>query len=153
MRRSLFFLLCLLPFISAAQDNLLYEPLNYIQSVENGTRSRDGKPGPDYWQNHSDYNISVKLDTAEGKIVGSETITYYNDSPSTLRTLVIRLYQDRYKKGAVRDIAIDEGDIHDGVMLDTIFINDSTFVVPGNDPRVVTFGNSKILCCRVITSS
>ena len=145
MRRSIFLCLCLIPIISHAQDNLLYEPLNYIQSVENGTRSRDGKPGPEYWQNHSDYNISVKLDTSEKKIVGSETITYYNDSPATLRTVVIRLYQDRYKKGAIRDIAIDEGDIHDGVMLDTIFINDTTIVVPGNDRRVVPFGTNLLI--------
>ena len=145
MKITVFFFLLLLPVALYAQDVQLYEPLNYVQSLEKGTRSRDGNPGPDYWQNHSDYNISVRLDTAEGKIYGSEEITYYNDSPNALRMLVLRLYPNRYKKGAVRDIAIAPGDIHDGVDLDTIFINESGYIVPGSDPRAVYFGTNLLL--------
>ena len=149
MRTSLLVLISLLPSIICAQENRLYEPLNYIRSVENGTRSRDGNPGPAYWQNHSDYNISVRLDTAEGKIFGSEAITYYNESPEILRTIVMRLYPNRYKKGAVRNVSIDPGDIHDGVTLDTIFINDSTFIVPGAGGRAVYFGTNLLLVLPV----
>jgi hypothetical protein len=145
MKAPVLFILCLISSILYAQDGPLYEPLNYRLSVENGTRSRDGKPGPAYWQNHSDYNISVKLDTAEGKIYGSEEITYYNNSPNTLRTIVLRLYPNRYMKGAVRNIAIDPGDIHDGVALDTVFINDSSYIVPGADGRAVYFGTNLLL--------
>jgi len=145
MRTTLLLIICLLPSILRAQENPLYEPLNYIHSVETGTRSRDGNPGPDYWQNHSDYNISVKLDTAEGKIFGSEEITYHNESPEILRTIVMRLYPNRYKKGAVRNVAIDPGNIHEGVSLDTIFINDSTFIIPGVDRRAIYFGTNLLL--------
>ena len=145
MKIRVFLFLFLLPAVLVAQDVQLYEPLNYVRSVENGTRSRDGNPGPAYWQNHSDYNISVKLDTTEGKIYGSEEITYYNNSPNALRMLVLRLYPNRYKSGAVRDIAIDPGDIHDGVELDTIFINESGHIIPGSDPRAVYFGTNLLL--------
>jgi len=145
MRTSLLLIICLLSSVIRAQENPLYEPLNYIHSVENGTRSREGNPGPAYWQNHSDYNISVKLDTSEGKIYGSEEITYYNESPEILHTIVMRLYPNRYKKGAVRNVPVDPGNIHDGVSLDTIFINDSTFIVPGVGGRAVYFGTNLLL--------
>ena len=70
--------------------------------MKEGTRSRDGKPGPNYWQNHADYDISVRLDTSENRIYGSEKVVYFNNSNDTIANLVLRLYQNRLKKGAVR---------------------------------------------------
>lgn len=113
------------PLIISAQKTQLNESINYQNAVNNGTRSRDGKPGLNYWQNHADYDISVKLDVAKSKIFGEETVIYYNDSPDTLKAIVIRLYPNRNKKGAVSDWYIDEKDVHDGVQLDTIKIMNS----------------------------
>ena len=39
----------------------LYVPLEFQEAYENGTRSLDGKPGADYWQNHADYKIKANL--------------------------------------------------------------------------------------------
>ncbi|NOQ27922.1 MAG: hypothetical protein GQ564_21375 [Bacteroidales bacterium] len=113
------------PLIISAQKTQLYETINYQHAVKNGTRSRDGKPGSKYWQNHADYDISVKLDPAKSKIFGKETIIYYNESPDTLKAIVIRLYPNRNKKGAVSDWYVDVKDMHDGVKLDTIMIKNS----------------------------
>jgi len=97
-----------------AQDDL-YMPLNIKKAYENGTRNFDGTPGPNYWQNSSDYKINVKIDPEKEMLYGSETITYYNNSPDTLKTLVIRLYQDIFKIGNARDFSTKKEAINDGV--------------------------------------
>lgn len=125
MYRLIILLAISCPFLLTAQETELYETLNYRNAVNHGTRSRDGRPGPLYWQNHADYDIAVRLDTGSHRIYGRESITYYNQSPDTLTNLVLRLYQNRYKKGAVRDAQIHPGNIHEGVDLDTIVINDT----------------------------
>ena len=145
MRNFFLFLLFCFPLTIYAQEGLLYESLNYKNSVDNGMRSRDGHPGPEYWQNHADYNISIRLDTSDKEIFGSEEITYYNNSPDTLPLLVLRLYPNRYKKGAVRNMGINPGNIHEGVELDTLFINDTSFVVPGANRRTIYFGTNLLI--------
>ena len=41
-------------------------------------RLASGAPGPDYWQNEADHIIDVVLDPNEGRLTGSEQITYHN---------------------------------------------------------------------------
>ena len=69
-------------------------------------RSGSGKPGPQYWQNTSNYNINVKLVTEENLITGNVRITYINNSPDNLNYLWLQLDQNRYKansRGAFAD--------------------------------------------------
>ena len=124
MRTLFIFLIISCPNIISAQQEQLYETVNYQNAVKNGTRDRNGKPGPMYWQNQADYNIIVRLDTSLKRIYGKEYITYYNQSPDTLTNIVLRLYQNRYKKGAGRDAEVHHGNIHEGVELDTITIDE-----------------------------
>ena len=125
MRILILILVITCPIIISAQEAQLYETVNYQNAVKNETRSRNGKPGPMYWQNHADYTITVRLDTALKRIFGKESVTYFNESPDTLTNIVLRLYQNRYKKGAVRDDEVHPGNIHEGVELDTIIINET----------------------------
>ena len=90
-------------------------------------------PGPNYWQNHADYDIAVRLDTAEKRIYGKESVTYYNKSPDTLTNIVIRLYQNRYKKGAIMDMVVHPGNIHQGMDLDTMIINGQGIMLNSNE--------------------
>ena len=53
-----------------------------------------GKPGHLYWQQRADYNIEIRLDDEKQRISGSETITYYNNSPDVLDYLWIQLDQN-----------------------------------------------------------
>ena len=62
------------------------------------TRSASGKPGHTYWQNSADYTIDVRLNETTKEIVGSETITYTNNSPDSLEFLWIQLDQNLFKK-------------------------------------------------------
>ena len=88
-----------------AQEDRIFMPLEIKQAYENGTRSMDGKPGDNYWQNTADYNIEVSIDTKENRIIGKEEVIYHNNSPEDLTVLVVRLYADVYKKGNARMIS------------------------------------------------
>lgn len=114
----------------SAQKKLL--PLNIQKAYENETRSKDGTPGPRYWQNHADYKINATLDTGNDVLTGSETITYYNESPDTLRRIVIRLYQDFFRKGNARQWPVMDGDITNGVRISQLKI-DGEIYDPEND--------------------
>ena len=56
-KKSILLLIFLLQAGIYAQS--IYVPLEYLAAYENGTRSLDGKPGAEYWQNHSDYKINA----------------------------------------------------------------------------------------------
>ena len=100
-----------------AQEKRFFLPKEMSQAYENGTRSFDGKPGADYWHNTVDYKISAEINPETRAIDGTANITYYNNSPDDLPTLVIRLYNDVFKKGNIRASSVDERDVDDGVTI------------------------------------
>ena len=101
----------------------LFIPRNIKANYEKGTRSFDGNPGPVYWQNHSDYSIDVAIDPASRQLTGSEEIKYHNNSPDTLKRIVLRLYPNIYKKGSARDFQISTEAVDDGVTISKISID------------------------------
>ncbi len=114
--------LAILP--ASAQTPNLMVPVEVRDALEKGTRTATGQPGPNYWQNHSDYQIKATLDPATRRLSGSEKITYTNESPNTLPQLVLRLYPDIFKKDAVRDEQIDPDDLNDtGVVIEKVLVN------------------------------
>ncbi|MDP7029436.1 MAG: M1 family metallopeptidase [Phycisphaerales bacterium] len=66
----------------------------------NRYRGGSGAPGPDYWQQQVDYDIDVTLDTQTHRLVGTERITYHNNSPDTLHWLWVQLDQNRFRPDA-----------------------------------------------------
>lgn len=101
----------------------LYIPLDIKKTYERGTRSYDGKPGSNYWQNKSDYKIRVEVDPKTKLLSGSETITYYNNSPGDLKEIIIHLYQDRNKPESPRDWSVDPKTLTDGVNIKVLKVN------------------------------
>jgi hypothetical protein len=112
-----------------AQSNRLI-PIEVQKAYANGTRSKTGAPGPKYWENHARYTIHAELIPSESRLKGSENVTYVNHSPDTLKMLVIRLYQDIYKKGGARAWSIGPADLTDGVQIDEIKINGKPVKMP-----------------------
>src|ERR1700748_2325295 len=47
----------------------------------NEYRAASGEPGPKYWQNRADYQLSAKLNDDANEITGTEVVTYTNNSP------------------------------------------------------------------------
>jgi hypothetical protein len=78
-------------------------PPNYLQAIENGTRSVDGTPGPNYWQQWSEYDIKATLHPDKNLVEGVVKIVYYNNSPDTLRMLHLDLDLNVHKEGAMRN--------------------------------------------------
>jgi len=74
-----------------------FEQLGTVLSDPNSYRSASGAPGPAYWQQRADYNINAELDEKNLKITGSETITYYNNSPDPLSYLWVQLDENQHK--------------------------------------------------------
>ena len=101
-------------------------PIEVSKAFRNGTRSTTGNPGPKYWQNYSNYTIDCKLNTSESKLTGKEDIIYFNNSPDTLKMIVVRLYQDFYKKGNSRLWAIGTTDLTDGAIIDKVTIRNKS---------------------------
>lgn len=81
-----------------------FSPLFYTQNG-NEYRSASGAPGPKYWQNRVDYNISANLDEATNKVKATITITYRNNSPEKLPYLWLQLDQNSFKSDS-RGLAI-----------------------------------------------
>jgi hypothetical protein len=77
-----------------------FEQLGTVLPTPNQYRSMDGAPGPEYWQQRADYDINARLDTENQRLDGQETVTYYNQSPNTLRYLWLQLDENQHEKGA-----------------------------------------------------
>jgi len=117
------FIFILLLSNESLSQGSLYMPLNIKKAYDNGTRSYDGKPGPNYWQNRSDYKIEVSVEPETRMLSGKETITYYNYSPKALEQVVINLYQDINKYGNIRMRSLRNEALSDGVNIENIEIN------------------------------
>jgi len=113
-------------FVSKAQNSKeLFMPKELKKAYKNGTRSFDGKPGKNYFQNKTDYVIKAEFFPETRIIEGSETITYKNNSNDSLSNIYIKLYQDLFKKGGARNWDLGPVDIHDGVNVKSIKINNT----------------------------
>ena len=73
-----------------------FGPLFYTQNG-NEFRSAIGAPGPKYWQNRVDYNITASLDETKNTVTGTVTLTYKNNSPDKLPYLWLQLDQNTFK--------------------------------------------------------
>ena len=87
-------LIILFVYGSTAYAQQEYIPRNIQDAYDKGTRSLDGAPGPNYWQNSSDYTIKADFNPSNRLLTGKEKIVYHNDSPDTLNRIVLRLYQN-----------------------------------------------------------
>ena len=98
----------LLSYNSYAQNKAatgIYQPgdsfsPNFYTQSGNEYRTAEGRPGPKYWQNHADYQISASIDTLANTLTASETITYTNNSPNPLSSLWLQVDQQIYRKDA-----------------------------------------------------
>ncbi len=73
-----------------------FEQLGTIIQDPNMYRSASGAPGPRYWQQRADYDIDVELDDQKQRITGSETVTYYNNSPDPLSYIWLQLDENEH---------------------------------------------------------
>jgi hypothetical protein len=119
--------------VQAVSAQKLFTTTNVQLANENQTRTTSGLPGKSYWQNKGDYDIRIRFDPSTNILTGEETIAYDNNSPDSLKQLIIRLYPDLYKKGVVRGTLfgnIRDEDLTDGVSIDQLKIDGQEVAVP-----------------------
>ncbi|MCW5923203.1 MAG: M1 family metallopeptidase [Saprospiraceae bacterium] len=140
MLRYLFSFSLVASFLSASlAQTSLFLPRNLQTAYEKGTRNRDGKPGPNYWQNHASYVINASLEPKTHRLSGEETVTYFNNSPDTLKLIRFKLQHDRYRKGAQRAFDVAASDVTDeGVRIESLTYNGQN-VETSQQRRYATF--------------
>ncbi|MDB5241332.1 MAG: aminopeptidase, partial [Spirosoma sp.] len=84
--------------------NSRFEQLGPMLPTPNTFRTASGAPGKDYFQNRADYDIKVELDDANQKIIGTETVTYHNNSTDELPFIWLQLDQNLFAKGSTGSI-------------------------------------------------
>ena len=118
MKRSILAILILFGSGISLQAQSLYMPRNIQDAYRKGSRSMDGKPGLRYWQNSGRYDIKVNAFPPDRVLRGSEQIVYYNQSPDTLRNIVIRLILNIHRPGANRVGTADSNYLTSGIHID-----------------------------------
>ena len=78
-----------------------FEQLGTMLRTPNVYRTASGAPGHMYWQQQANYVINVELDDENQSIMGSETVTYINNSPDQLTYLWVQLEENQ--RGAESD--------------------------------------------------
>ncbi len=121
---------------SIAQERIVI-PKAVTGAYDKLTRQTDGRPGKMYWQNRAVYDIRVNIDVKNKIISGHETISYLNNSPDSLSKIVVRLYQDIFKKGANRNsiVNVNPSDINEGVRINDLRVTGES-VNPVNSSRI-----------------
>jgi predicted secreted protein len=88
-----------------------FRQLDEALPTPNVYRNAAGEPGHMYWQQKVDYVIDVKLDEAKRRITASQSITYKNNSPDTLKYLWIQLDQNKFRDDSMSALTTTFGGI------------------------------------------
>jgi hypothetical protein len=142
-KKSLQFLLfSFLFFAQYGFSQELFMPRNIKQAYAKGTRSADGKPGKNYWQNHGKYTMELTVN-ADTKIVsGTETIVYQNNSNDTLKNLPIRFVNNLHKPSSPRGGAVSNDFLTDGLTITSLKVEGKVYNEDGKSWGTV--GNVKL---------
>ncbi len=104
------------------------------KAFESGTRDFSGRPGPNYWQLQTDFDIQVRLDPATQTLTGSEKILIHNNSPDALDRIVLRLDHNIFRAGAQRGASVP-AEITDGMVVTRIALEGQEVDLAANQGR------------------
>jgi hypothetical protein len=106
-------------------------------ALQAGTRTPSGAPGPNYWTNTAHYDLSATLDPETATLRGEATIRYRNNSPDTLRRVLVHLRQNVYKEGVIRNRSVE---VTGGMPLDTVRVGDRGLNAIANQQDLRRYG-------------
>ncbi|HEV7780834.1 MAG TPA: M1 family metallopeptidase [Chitinophagaceae bacterium] len=73
-----------------------FEQMGANFPTPNEYRTASGAPGTKYWQQRCDYDIKCELDEKNLRLNGSETVTYFNNSPDVLTYLWLQMDENQH---------------------------------------------------------
>ena len=88
------------PLNSGSNHGNKFEQLGTLITDPNIFRTASGAPGSMYWQQKADYLIDVEIDDENQLLKGSETVTYFNNSPDPLSYLWLQLDDNEHADNA-----------------------------------------------------
>ncbi len=125
-------------FYAGAQTTLPIAS-EFQKTYQKETRNTNGKPGKNYWQNTSKYDLNVDFNPTSRLLKGKVQVTYTNNSPDTLKEIWFKLYPNLYKKGTPRKAKFSESDLGEGVAIENMAANGksiSDFKIDGTNMTV-----------------
>ncbi len=90
-----------------------FRQLDEVLPTPNVYRNAAGEPGHQYWQQQVDYQIKARLDEHKRRIEATETITYKNNSPDTLKYLWLQLDQNIFRNDSMAAMSSNFGGLGD----------------------------------------
>lgn len=114
-------------------DAELYVPRHIQNAYEKGTRSRDGKPGPNYWQNQAVHKIKVTLAPPNKKVQGEQEIIYTNNSHDPMPLLIFRMYMNAHQPEALREVPTSRDFMTSGITVEQFSVDGVTMA--WDDPK------------------
>jgi hypothetical protein len=123
-----------------------FGPLFYNKNG-NEFRAASGEPGARYWQNRADYQLNARLNDQTNEIVGSELLTYTNNSPQKLGFLWMQLDQNLFNQESRGSAIIPlsgsrnggRGAFNGGYKIKSVKVNDADVKFLVNDTRMQIF--------------
>lgn len=100
MRKLLSFVPLLIASASFAQPFDALHPPNTFRNADNPYYWKNSPPYAGYWQQDVQYDMYAKLDEVNDRIEGTIVLTYWNNSPDTLREVFFHLYANAAKPGS-----------------------------------------------------
>ncbi len=73
------------------------------RSAQNPYYWKNRQPIPGYWQQDVQYKINASLDDKTDIITGTEELSYWNNSPDTLKFVYFHLYENAFQPGSYTD--------------------------------------------------
>lgn len=112
-------------------------PIEFQKAYSNGTRLPDGSVSPSYWQNRSHYQLKATIDPKTRILRGQAVITYFNNSPDTIKNPTFHAYHDYYKPGSKKagffQPADEKAGSHEGMVIDNWVVQDRTIDITDRD--------------------
>ncbi len=90
-------------------DDNKFRQLKDVLATPNSQRNASGAPGYDYTQQKVDYVMNIRIDEANNKLYGDETITYHNNSKDNLEYLWVQLDQNMRAPDSQTPLAESKG--------------------------------------------
>ncbi|HNM26745.1 MAG TPA: M1 family peptidase, partial [Saprospiraceae bacterium] len=59
---------------------------------------------PDRWQQRVNYQMAIDMDVAKHQYTGTQTLTYWNNSPDTLDKVFYHLYFNAFQPNSMMDV-------------------------------------------------
>lgn len=111
------------PVVQSAGTGELPMPKQLRRAYAKGTRAMSGAPGAKYAEHAIRYELDATLDPDRRTLTGTGRVTFTNNGPDTLRTLVLKLIQNMYRGDAIHAMELAPDALTEGMRVTRLAID------------------------------